>query len=628
MLVYHATKKEFSEDVLNGAIAEKVREKLIESGMGSRNDAEFRSWENSLAYMRMSLENQLIPDEAEVAIEYRIPLTSKRVDFMIAGEDAEGNDNVVIIELKQWEEADKVSDEECHTVKTYTGGALREVAHPSYQAYSYKAHIENYSAFVQEKRVRLCPLAYCHNYDDKPNRGLLDPIYSPWLEEAPLFARHDTKKLSGYIAKRIVKQSKDGEILYKIDHGRIRPAKALQDCLASMVLGNKEFELLDEQSVVYDKILKAYNASSNDKQKRVLIVKGGPGTGKSVLAINVLCELIKNKAASCAYLTKNSSPRCVYLKMLSKGDAKKEVNVKDLFRSPFGLNAVRENYYDCLLVDEAHRLVKQMYGDFKGENQIKECIDASYVTVFFIDESQRISTKDIGSVESIKSWALKEGVKPENILEGESYNLKSEFRCNGSEAYLAFINQILGIEETGECKLQSDSFDFRVFDDPCELQQAILEKNAENGKSRLAAGYCYDWNVKNKKGEWDIVLDNGRFQAKWNDPDSKKTPLFAIDDAQKDRVGCIHTVQGLEFDYAGVIIGKDLRYENGKVITDQNEISKDDKTSGIRTCKDAVLADRLIRNTYRVLLTRGQKGCYVYCEDEGLREYLKSAIRK
>ena len=583
MLVYHASKENFQEDVLGGKIADIVKEKILEHGINDQNPAEFNAWTNSLMFMRMALENQAIPSEAEVAIEYQIPLTSKRVDFMIAGADDSGRDNVGIIELKQWTSADKVSDASPHTVRAFTGGALREVAHPCYQAYSYRSHIENYSQFAEERKVALSSVAYCHNYARTPGEGLLDPVYSLWLSEAPLFTKEENRALSEFIAKRIHKKSEDGEILYKIDHGKIRPAKALQDCLSSMVKGSKEFQLLDEQSVVYDKIMEAFLRSCRDKKKRVLIVKGGPGTGKAVLAVNILCDLINAKEGHgfhAAYLTKNSAPRKVYLKLLSKGDLKKEVAIEDLFRSPFGLHNLPDEFFDCLLIDEAHRLVKQMFRDYGGENQIKEAIHASLVSVFFLDETQRISVKDIGTAEGIKKAA-------HPYFDGED-------------------------------------FDFRIYDDACSLQKAIQEKERIGGKSRLVAGYCYDWNVKNNRGPIDILLDDGRFQACWNDPN--KSSLFAIDPKQKDMVGCIHTVQGLEFDYVGVIIGRDLRYENGAVITDPGQVSKDDKSSGIRSCKDKALADSLIRNTYKVLLTRGQKGCYVYCEDPSLREYLKTRI--
>lgn len=619
----------FRKTFWGGRIADIVKEKLMEHGINDQNPAEFNAWTNSMMFMRMALENQSIPNKAEVAIEYQIPLTSKRVDFMIAGADENGRNNVVIVELKQWSSAEKVADTLPHTVKTFTGGAIREVAHPSYQAFSYKAHIQNYSQFAEEKNIALSPVAYCHNYPKTKGEGLLDSIYSVWLSEAPLFTKEDNRALSDFIARRICKESEDGEILYKIDHGRIRPAKALQDCLLSMVKGNKEFQLLDEQSVIYDKIMDAFARSAQDKKKRVLIVKGGPGTGKSVLAVNVLCDLINAKrdcGYHAAYVTKNSAPRKVYLKLLSKGDLKKEIAIEELFRSSFGLHKLPSNFYDCLLIDEAHRLVKQMFRDTGGKNQIKEAIHASLVSVFFLDETQRISVKDIGTAESIENAAVEEDVDENNILQGPSYELHSEFRCNGSEGYLAFLNDLLGIEKTANPNFEDNDFDFKVFDDACSLRDAIKAKDALNNKSRLVAGYCYDWNVKNKRGPVDIVLDDGAFQACWNDPD--RGQIFAIDPKQKDMVGCIHTVQGLEFDFVGVIIGKDMRYENGGVITDPSQVSKDDNSSGIRRCKDKTLADSLIRNTYKVLLTRGQKGCYVYCEDPGLREYLKQRIAK
>jgi DUF2075 family protein len=328
-----------------------------------------------------------------------------------------------------------------------------------------------------------------------------------------------------------------------------------------------------------------------------------------------------------SYVTKNAAPRKCYTEILTKGDVKSRLSISELFRSPFKLNTLGENTYDCLLIDEAHRLVKQMYGDFHGVNQIKECIDASRVSIFFIDESQRITTKDIGSVQAIKDWAAEEGVEADCIFFGEDLVLSSEFRCNGSEGYMAFLDGILGIKDTANRVFDFEGFDFRVFDSATEMKEELRKKN-ENNKARMVAGYCYDWNVKNGRGEWDIVLDNGNFKAKWNDPAPNKTMDWAIRKNSFDEVGCIHSAQGMEFDYVGVIIGEDLLYSNGTVVTNQGAISKDDSSSGIRTCQDKVLADQLIRNTYKVLLSRGQKGCYVYCEDKELREYIRSKTRE
>lgn len=625
MIVYQGTKSNFTNDVLSGTIADKIKSDLAKIGIIDENAREYNAWQNSMQFMNTVVSVKEIPDDCQISIEYEIPLTSKRVDFIIAGSDSAGQDNVIIIELKQWTTAEIVDDDEKHTVRAFVAGATREVAHPCYQAYSYKVHIMNYAEVASNPNLHLIPCAFCHNFREEDRKVLENHIYSEWVNEATLFLKNDLLKLRDFIVKRIVKKSPKGDLLYEIDNGKIRPAKALQDCLASMLKGNKEFILLDDQITVYDKCVKAFNDCMNDNKKRVLIIQGGPGTGKSVLAINLLCKFLQG-GHNVAYVTKNSAPRSCYLDILSKSDVKKKVQVSDLFRSPFNLSMVPKNEYDCLLIDEAHRLVKQMYRDYHGENQIKETINASKLSIFFIDETQRISTKDIGTVQGIKDWALKLGVDSNCIISGENMVLSSQFRCNGSDGYILFLNNLLGISKTANRDFDFEGFDFKVFDDPCLMRDELRVKNDVNNKTRMVAGYCYDWDYKNGRGDWDIVLDGGRFKAKWNLP--KDGAKWAIKKESFEDVGCIHTCQGLEFDYVGVIIGKDLEYVDGKVTTDSSEVSKDDNSSGIRSCKDKDLADQLIRDTYKVLLTRGQKGCYIYCEDKALSDYFKKVIKQ
>jgi len=261
-----------------------------------------------------------------------------------------------------------------------------------------------------------------------------------------------------------------------------------------------------------------------------------------------------------------------------------------------------------------------MDGDLQGENQIKECIQASLFTVFLIDESQRITTKDIGSIEGIQYWASQLNSK---VIINESTTLISQFRCNGSDKYIQLINNILQIGESVDVSFSELDYDIRVYSNPNELRNALRENNQINNKSRMVAGYCYDWNVKNQRGDYDIILED-EFYAKWNLEEDK---IWAINPKSFEEVGCIHTAQGLEFDYVGVIIGKDLRFDSqlGTIITDKAMISKDDKTSGIRGT-DEITAAQLIKNTYKTLLTRGQKGCYIYCEDKNLADHIKAMI--
>lgn len=262
-----------------------------------------------------------------------------------------------------------------------------------------------------------------------------------------------------------------------------------------------------------------------------------------------------------------------------------------------------------------------MYRDFNGKNQIKECINASLLSIFMIDENQKITTKDIGSVDEIIYWANELNSR---VIMNEETKLVSQFRCNGSDGYIQFINNLLQIGEHVDVDINELNFEIKVFDDPNELRDELRKKNEINNKARMVAGYCYDWNVKSHKGDYDIYLKND-FKAKWNLENDK---IWAINPKSFEEVGCIHTAQGLEFDYVGVLIGKDLRFDekSNRIITDKSQISKDDKSSGIRSCDDK-LASQLIKNTYKTLLTRGQKGCFIYCEDEALNNHIKDLLK-
>ena len=622
MIVYEDSKRCFVEDIKSNCIADKITAKIRERGINAGHEREYISWQNSLQFMRNIVDDNDIDDEVRIAIEYNIPLTSKRVDFIICGADANNNDNVVVVELKQWQKAEVVADDMHYCVKTFVGGNNRIVCHPSYQAYSYACFIRNYSQTVLDDGINLIPCAYLHNYDPDFKQTLSNSIYKEWVSEAPFFIRNETEQFSAFVKKYVTRRSSNGDLLYEIDHGRLKPTKTLQDSLASMVKGNKEFMLLDEQAVCYDMCLKTMAKCKEDGKKRTIVIQGGPGTGKSVLAVNLLMEFI-NKSLNTCYATKNSAPREAFLSLLTHSDAKKQVNIKQLFRSPFGLSNVPDNTYDCLIVDEAHRLVKKMYGDWNGENQVKECISASLLSIFLLDEDQAVTVNDIGSIAEISKWCRELNSTLKMPAEAK---LVSQFRCNGSDAYIQFIDDILQrTEESVTVSLYELNFDFRIFDSAIELREALREKNAINNKSRMVAGYCYDWNVKHGRGDYDIMLPDG-FKAKWN---LEKDKIWAINPNSFEEVGCIHTAQGLEFDYVGVLIGKDLKYDStsGRIITDKQAISKDDKSSGIRSCKNESIVRKLILNTYKTLLTRGQKGCYVYCEDKSLAEYIKKKAR-
>ncbi len=620
MIIYDGIKEQFISNVENGTLSDEI-EKRIEERLGRHTGkAEFTSWNNSMQFMYMILSDQEIPNNAGVAIEYNIPQTSKRVDFILSGYDASHKPNAVIIELKQWDKVHKVEGKDA-LINTFTGGAYRDVVHPSYQVWSYASLIRDYNEIVQDKDITLSPCVYLHNYKLQDDDPILDEQYQTYIDEAPIFAHGSTMQLRNFI-KKVVITGDNKDILYEIENGKIRPSKSLQNSLSSMLEGNKEFIMIDEQKVAYEKILSASMKSKNDDKKRTVIVQGGPGTGKSVIAINLLVELTK-QGQFVQYASKNSAPRQVYSAKL-KGQMKKS-SIDNMFKGTGIYSSIEDGLINTILVDEAHRLNEKsgMYHNV-GENQVKEIIHASKCSVFFIDENQRVTMSDIGSVAEIEKWAKLENSKVTKL------QLTSQFRCNGSDGYLSWLDNVLEIRETANYNLDGIDYDIRIFDNPNEVRDLIVEKNNENHRSRMLAGYCWDWIKEGKQNTNVHDIKIGDFEMSWNLGSS----IFAIDDTSIDQIGCIHTSQGLEFDYVGVIIGDDLRYENNHVITDYSKRAKTDQSiKGIKTLaktnpeKAKAIGDEIIKNTYRTLMTRGMKGCYVYCTNDALRDYLRERLK-
>ncbi|MEK7070381.1 MAG: DUF2075 domain-containing protein [Patescibacteria group bacterium] len=619
MIVYQSTKQGFSNDVVTNNIETEIL-KIFQQKLGRKTTAsEINSWKNSMMYMENILQDNDIPNDCGVMIEYQIPQTSKRIDFILTGQNDSRLDHAVIVELKQWEKAEITEMD--GIVSTYVGNAKREMNHPSYQVWSYAALLSSFNEAVYKDNIQLKPCAYLHNYSEDDD-VINNEFYSEHLAKAPVFLRKDAFKLRSFI-KQFVKHGDKGKLMYQIEKGRIKPSKGLADSLVKMLDGNQEFIMIDDQKIVYEKAL--YLArKSTEKNKNVFIVEGGPGTGKSVVAINLLVELTKRGLVT-QYVSKNAAPREVYRNKLT--GTRKQTEISNLFTGSGSFVNTKENIFDTLIVDEAHRL-NEKSGMFKnkGENQVKEIIKASKFSVFFIDEDQRVTFSDIGEKEEIKKWAEKLGVTI-HISE-----LSSQFRCNGSDGYLAWLDNALQIKETANTIFESDDFDFKIVNSPAELRDIIFEKNKINNKARLVAGYCWNWVSKNNKKLDDIVIPEHNFSMKWNL--GSDGSLWIIAPNSVSEIGCIHTCQGLEVDYVGVIVGDDLIVRNGKVLVDPSKRANTDASikgykslfkKDEKTAKEKIRS--IIKNTYRTLLTRGMKGCYVYFTDKETEDYFKSRLK-
>lgn len=618
MIVYQSTKAVFLENVLSGEIEQIILRKFNEKLHKGTSPKEIEAWRNSLMYMDKVLSDTQIPEDTGITIECQIPQTAKRIDFIITGQDEDKMPHVIIIELKQWVSSE-LTDKD-GIVRTTLGRGIRETSHPSYQAWSYATLLNDFSETVYTENISLKPCAFLHNYEE--DQVIRNPFYQEYLDKAPVFLKKEMALLRDFI-KRYVRYGDAGELMYRIDQGRVKPSKQLSESLSGMMKGNKEFILIDEQKLVYETALQLINKAQHEG-KKVLIVEGGPGTGKSVVAINLLVEST-NREYLAQYVTKNAAPRAVYESKLT-GTLRKN-RFQALFQGAGRFHDSVPNAFDVLIVDEAHRLNAKS-GMFQnlGENQVKEIIHAAKCSVFFIDEDQKVTLKDIGTKEEIIKWA-KHAHADYEVLE-----LESQFRCNGSDGYLAWLDNLLQIKETANQTLEGLDYDFKVFDNPAELRDFIFEKNKEANKARLVAGYCWDWISKSNIKKTDINFPEFNFQMPWNF--ANDSYLWSIKEDSVGEIGCIHTCQGLELDYVGVIIGEDLVFQDGVVKVNPAKRSKmDSSIKGYKAMlksnpeKAKELTRAIIKNTYRTLMTRGMKGCYVYCVDGELSEYIKNHIK-
>ena len=528
MIIYNNTKRGFLNDIphIEGILSSNVKAKMGED----TSEGEIRSWHNSLRFMAKVVDSQVIPDDTGIALEYNIPVTNNRIDFIITGLDSEEKSNVVMIELKQWQHVQ--ATEKDGLVVTHYEDGLKETTHPSYQVACYASLLYDFKEAVQQRKVSLHPCVFMHNYVD--DGSISDARYQKYTQKAPVFCKGEEDKLREFITTYVCKSDQNKSI-YVVENSKIVPSKSLIDSVVKMAQGKPEFKMIDEQKVAYQNILWAYDEYLRTGRKQVVIVKGGPGTGKSVIAVKLLVEMTRRKLLA-HYVSKNSAPRNVFYKKFMES---KDVHssIKNLFKSSGGYFDKKVNELDMLIVDEAHRLQQfsGRYGNL-GENQIKEIILAAKVSVFFIDEKQLVDFRDIGSVAAIEAWAEYEQADVHH------HQLTAQLRCSGSDEYLNWLDHLLQYNNLLPMKLSGTTYEFKIFDSPSEMMAEIKKLNRYKNKSRMVAGYCWDWNSRKNSHQKDIVIGDD-FAYKWN---LSNDDTWSISKGSVDQIGCIHTCQGLE----------------------------------------------------------------------------------
>jgi len=617
MIVYQENINNFiRSSLIDKNIVSKIQDLLYEKIGYVSNDGMFRSFCNSLPPLAEILSDNIFNKDISIAIEYHLFQTNESADVILYGLDENDKPILLIIELKQWSDVGNSELPDYVHVNSSAEYLKNDQWHPSIQAYNYANMLINFNKYIQENEVDVRACSFLHNLREECLKYIDNKKLFPILDKSPIFCKNNSHTFREYLSK-VKKPKKD--LLWDIDNSRMTPSPLLQKMLKHALTGNFYNTLDSNQSFAISKIIQQTISSLNSNKRKTIIIRGKPGTGKSVVAVNAMARLIVEYKKNAVYVTNNKAPRLVYEKELN------DEQFKPLFRAAQGLARIKDLQYDCLICDEAHRIQKVFRSGpiLVLKDELDNIFRISRTNVFFIDEDQKVCTRDYPTIDLIKQYAKNYNSE---IIEGDDLKLTNQFRSMGGNIWIDFERFFLGYTDKKNTWKNNCNFEFQVVDSLEELEKLIYEKDKECGKSRMVAGYCYEW-LSNPFGgnpkAYDFDFKN--FKHRWNMTQGDYS--WAYDSKSVDQIGCIHTCQGIDLNYVGVIIGKDMKFIGNKVHYDKSE-NMDSVTAKIPQEKDDNLATTLIRNTYQVLLTRGMRGCYVYCEDKALSNYLKSLIKK
>ncbi|MFL6238576.1 MAG: DNA/RNA helicase domain-containing protein [Actinomycetes bacterium] len=618
MALYRAAVSQFHQLAMNGVLAERLAEQFKFRFGYAAAPAEQKSWQASLTSLAADLSDAGL-DGVEVLVEHKLPLSSLRVDVILCGFDPrDGQPAFVVIELKQWSRASRLDG----TVDVVlVEGARGERLHPGEQVRRYCVYMRDFIAALKEN-VHLHGAAYLHNATDRDVAELLE---LPETDQSRLFTGQRRGEFVSYL-RGLLGREDGAEAADLLLGSAIEPSRQLLSLAAQEVQQRESFVLLDQQRTAYSLVMRAVEAAGRADAKEVIVVTGGPGSGKSVIALSLMGELSR-RGRTVLHATGSSA----FTSTLRRVAGRRAPQIKSMFKYFNQFVDAEKNQLDVLICDEAHRIREvsaNRYTPAKlrtGRPQVDELLDAARVPVFLLDENQTVRPGEMGSLSEIEAAAHAKGLDVRHV------SLDEQFRCGGSRLYENWVLRLLGLSSGGPVPWKGDeSFDLGVADSPTEMEYTLARLNERGYTARLSAGYCWPWGDPTADGRLpeDVVIDGWR--RPWNNKKESShggapaRSFWASDPAGFGQVGCVYTAQGFEYDYAGVIFGPDLVWRSGRWVA-QPRASHD---SAVKRAAPEEF-ERAIRNTYKVLLTRGLRGALLYSVDEETQAMLNGlALRR
>jgi DUF2075 family protein len=613
--LFRGSVSSISTKISSGSLVPTLTEQFQHQVGHRPSPSEVHSWERSLDVLATDLVEAGLAD-VEALIEYQLPLTSKRVDVVLCGRHPRsGHPQYVLVELKQWSSAHLLEDSD--TVCVLDG--LGERLHPVEQVRRYCSYLGDFAAALDTSYSAVSGIAYLHNATD-------DDVGSLWMlepdEKGRMFTRQRRGEFLRYLQQRLAPEPGVDEADLLLS-SVIRPSKQLLALAAEEVQRREQFVLLDEQEVAYELVMRAVERSLRANSKEVIVVSGGPGSGKSVIALSLVGELSR-QGRSVLHATGSSA----FTKTLRRVAGQRAPRVKEMFKFFNQFSDAETNGLDVLICDEAHRIRATSSNRYTpsrlrtGRPQVDELIAAARVPVFLLDEHQVVRPGEIGTVTDIRAAAQRAGVGVREV------DLDGQFRCGGSRLYEEWVLRLLGLEPGGPVPWEGDgAFTLTVAAGPSPMEARLRSMLDRGYGARMAAGYCWPWSDAKTGSPLQLDVQIGDWHKPWNNKKETShegapgTPFWASDDAGFGQVGCVYTAQGFEYDYAGVIIGPDLVWRTDRWVA-RPELSHDSQVK--RAPADEF--DRAVRNTYKVLLTRGMRGALIYSTDAETQALLEKLV--
>lgn len=584
--------------------------------------AELRSWERSLPILAQDLEQAGLSN-VEVLVEHHLPLTSKRADVVLAGRHPRtGGPSYVVIELKQWSRAAAWDDDrELVLIDGYPNAPR---LHPVAQVRGYCEYLTDFAKFLDGQSDVVAGAAYLHNA--MAEADVQDLYDYPQDSRGRLFTGARRGEFIDFLRDRLDPDVPGGPYADLLINSAIAPSKQLLAVAADEVQRREQFVLVAEQKLAHSMVLHEVDRARRRDSKSVVIVTGGPGSGKSVIALSLLGDLAR-QGRSVLHATGSRS----FTQTLRKVAGSRQPRVQKMFKYFNQFMDAEPNNLDVLILDEAHRIRETSVDRYTkaafrtGRRQVDELIAAARVPVFLLDQHQVVKPGELGTVEEIRRYAADLGL-PVHLIE-----LDAQFRCGGSEEYIQWVQRLLGLSE-GEptAWLGDPAFEVRVADSPNAMEALLQEKVAAGYGARISAGYCWPWSKPRPDGTLVEDVQIGGWSRPWNVQgdrmvgDAPPAALWATDPNGFGQVGCIYTAQGFEYDWSGVVLGPDLVWRDGRFTADW-DANRDPAFRNRKSIDDSTF-DRLVRNTYKVLLTRGMMGTVLYSPDPETRDALHTLV--